>query len=276
MFVIKKIPIYFTLCFLLVSCNFGWHEIFWRPDDVAIRSNSIIDLPDPTNKKQYSVLLLTDVHLGKANSAKESAFFDWLYQLEEKPEFCLVLGDITDHGFEHEYQLYQAFSKKIEEMGIPVYGLVGNHDLYNGGWRYWKKYVFPYAASYRFHTDSFSWYMLDTGNGTLGNIQLHNLEWAMKNDPLKKLVFTHYPVYGGGIFYFTLSDTRGRALVLDLFARYSVVNVFAGHWHDGSDIFDYGKFKELVLQGFQAHYSWGLLFVNEDTSSVSFKRFSAD
>ncbi|MDR3284004.1 MAG: metallophosphoesterase [Treponema sp.] len=265
-------------CFICLSgCEYGLKEFLYRDDDVDIRSVSLRELDLGCHQdtpalslawkqfpESYKVLVLTDIHFGAEKAAPVEELFAWLDSLPEgeKPLFCLALGDLVEHGLESEYQEYAQFASRLESKAVPIYALCGNHDLYNSGWRYWEQYVYPHASYYRFQTRAFSWYFLDTANGTLGKKQLENFSSCAKQDPMPKLVFSHYPVYAGGIPYFSLSNTRERAYLLDLFAKTKVRLVLEGHWHFGGS-YDFGAFREETLEAFRDRDCWYVLNVTE-------------
>ncbi|AEE17556.1 metallophosphoesterase family protein [Treponema brennaborense] len=271
---------YLLLCIIAActfqSCRYGISEALNRGYEVSKRSTTITDIPTPIYAEgadSYTCVILTDVHYGADKSRPDDRFLTWLDEKKTKPAFCLVLGDMAEHGEKSEFEQYKAFADKIEERKVPVYGVVGNHDLYKTGWRYWKTYVKPYNSYYRFYTQNFAWYFLDSGNGTLGEPQLQNMIREMQADPRPKLVFTHYPVYGGGIFYFALSDTKERALLIDTFARNNVKTVFTGHYHPGKPPFNFGSFSELVVKGFLDNAAWIELHVDETNAAVSWTEY---
>jgi hypothetical protein len=107
----------------------------------------------------------------------------------------------------------------------------------------------------------------------MGVSQLHDFVRNARADPNPKLIFTHYPIYGGGgNFYFSLSDPQERALLLDTFARTNVKLVAEGHQHPGSS-HDFGmvagSFNEQNISAFRDYESWHILTVDENTGTVN-------
>ncbi|MDR1220693.1 MAG: metallophosphoesterase [Treponema sp.] len=288
-----------ALCLALAACKdeYGLDEFLTRADDINARSAYITRLGAPildkdivsNNKnmyepnkpgvfpfdKNYTVLILADIHFGAHSDhpdLPEEKFFDWLDAKKDAgttPAFCLVLGDNAEAGTEDEYKQFKALSDTLEnDYNIPVYSIVGNHDLYNDGWRPYTKYCKPYISYYHFSTGNFSWYALDSGSGTLGGSQLKNLVSNLKADPNPKIVFSHYPMYGGGNFYFSLSDPHERAALISAFAKNNVKIVLEGHQHPGS-FYDFGSFKEYNVAAFRDRQSWHLLTVDETNATVT-------
>ncbi|MDR0706540.1 MAG: metallophosphoesterase [Treponema sp.] len=289
------------ICFTLAVCKdeYGLDEFLNRADDVNARSAYIRDInipvineeemykPNPSGSKppfgnNYTVLILADIHFGAHPDHPDlpyDEFFQWLEGKKaagETPAFCLVLGDNAEAGTEEEYLQFKDLSDKLESDTygkIPVYSIVGNHDLYNNGWRQYTKYCKPYISYYRFNTGNFSWYALDSGSGTLGGSQLKNLVSNLKADPKPKVVFSHYPMYGGGNFYFSLSDPHERAALISAFAKNNVKIVLEGHQHPGS-FYDFGSFKEYNVSAFRDRQSWHLLTVDEENETVTLETFA--
>jgi hypothetical protein len=266
------------LCLTLFSCKYGLDEFISRENDVDARSAYLTDISAPStvgSAAQYTVLVMSDIHFG-ANpdhpDLPRAEFFAWLdarIAAGQKPKFCLCLGDLVESGKEDEYKDFAAFAAEIEAKGVPVYSIVGNHDLYNNGWKNWRQYVRPHTSYYRFQTSRFSWYFLDSASGTLGKNQLRDFVKQAKSDGRPKLVFTHYPVYaGGGNFYFSLSDPHERAILLDTFAKTDVKLVVEGHQHPGSS-HNFGAFREVNVSSFRDYQSWHLITVDETAGTVS-------
>ncbi|MDR0556536.1 MAG: metallophosphoesterase [Treponema sp.] len=281
-----------ALCAAFTTCKdeYGLNEFLNRADDVNARSAYITEIGVPTVKEEdiykqpadsfpfgndYTVLILADIHFGAHPDhpdAPESKFFAWLDAQDKKPAFCLVLGDSAEAGTEEEYKAFKGFADTLEAepYKMPVYSIIGNHDLYNNGWRHYTKYCKPYVSYYHFSTGTFSWYALDSGSGTLGGGQLKNLVSNLKADPKPKIVFSHYPMYGGGNFYFSLSDPHERAALIAAFAENNVKIVLEGHQHPGS-FYDFGSFREYNAAAFRDRQSWHLLTINETAETVTFE-----
>ncbi|MDR2446264.1 MAG: metallophosphoesterase [Treponema sp.] len=294
----KKAAALVALCLAFAACKdeYGLDEFLNRADDVNARSAYITDIgvpvidekemykPNPQGNKpfgnNYTVLILADIHFGAHSDHPDLPYDEFFQWLDEKkatnalPVFCLVLGDNAEAGAEKEYLQFKELSDKLEnEYTMPVYSIVGNHDLYNDGWRQYTKYCKPYISYYHFNTGTFSWYALDSGSGTLGGSQLKNFVSKLKEDTNPKIVFSHYPTYGGGNFYFSLSDPHERAALISAFAKNNVKIVLEGHQHPGS-FYDFGSFKEYNVSAFRDRQSWHLLTVDEESETVTLKTFT--
>lgn len=284
----KKKLIFIGAVFLLCTgCKFGLQEIFWRADPVDRRSKELVKLTGSelsfdidTMPSKYDCLLITDVHFGNDHySVRQDAFFKSLEEYRSNhpapnPQilFCIALGDIADHGRADEFDDYEAFQNRIAAViGKPnsVYNVVGNHDLYNSGWKLWEKSCYPHKSAYYFETKNFEWYFVDTGNGTLGRPQFYDLKAKLQSSSRPKFIFTHYPLYGNAIQYFSLSNPRERAELVSLCAQNNVKMYCSGHYHRGA-YYDYGRFKEFTLKAFGHHRKYYILHVDDNETAPTF------
>ena len=262
----------------VVGCKFGLEEAFFRPNGVNERSKELTTLTLPSSvtssaiyqSGKYCFMILTDVHYGAGYDVPETHILNWIDKFDtteetkaQKPLFCIVLGDIVENGNREDFAAFNTFQDKLERKGIPVYCIVGNHDLLNSGWNYWKYSCNPHTSFYCFKTSTVSWYFTDTGSGTMGSAQFSALEAAFKTDSNRKLVFSHYPLYGGGtgIPIFSIGNTKERAKIIDLYAENNVKYVFEGHWHIGGE-YDFGKFKEFAGKTLKSG-KWYLVSIDE-------------
>ncbi len=283
--------------FLLFSCsNYGLYQFLLSEDTVDERSSKLTIIPPPDFSQQtpaisstYSVLVISDVHFGSQKLRHDiefcAAFRNLLSNSDSTliPRFVISLGDSADGGHQSEYYQYDLFLSELrkiakEEIGDPdykIYTVLGNHDLYNNGWSKWKHLVYPFTSSYffSFKADStsekgFTYYFLDSANGTLGVDQLESFEKITKNDTQNKFVMTHYPLYCSGLTMFTMQDTMERNKLLSIFAKRDVKALFGGHAHMNYS-FDYGNFKEFLTGSEVMSRQYRLFTVNEKEGTVT-------
>lgn len=271
------------LLLILTGCKFGFHEMFWRPHPVDERSREVVKLTGSefpfTNismPSKYDCLILADIHFGnKKNPAWQKVFFTSLKNYRDTHTtpmlFCIILGDTSDHGFADEYDTAKTFQQRIADTNrlsaygnipMPIYNVVGNHDVYNSGWNLWKQSCYPHKSVYYFETKQLEWYFVDTASGTLGRPQFSDLKEKLWSSSKPKFIFTHYPLYGNGIVYFSLSDPRERAELISLFAQTNLKLYCSGHYHPGAS-YDYGSFKECSLKAFGRFGKYHILHVDE-------------
>ena len=284
---------YFLFCILFfssMSCSLGVQQAFWRPHPVDARSTEVaklnaVEFPfiGSSMSLKYDCLILADIHFGnKRHPAWQKLFFASLKQYRETHStpmlFCIILGDVAHHGFAAEYETVKAFEQRIAEenrlpaygnIPMPVYNVVGNHDLYNSGWKLWQQTCYPHKSSYYFETKKLEWYFLDTASGTLGRPQFYNLKEKFRDSSKTKFIFTHYPLYSNGIVYFSLSNPRERAELISLFAQTHVKLYCSGHYHPGS-YYDYAGFQEYTVKSFGSFGKYHILHVDESGEEPAF------
>ena len=283
--------LFFSLIFMFSSCN-----VLYRADNIHQRSNEIKTLtkdsstpsPEVGNSPVYSALIVTDIHFGKSRERYDQDFltkFKSLCEQEDetlRPKFIICLGDLVDGGKESDFIDFTNFTSEIIEIAntayntddFKVYSIIGNHDLYNNGWKNFVSHIFPYTSYYRFTTKSnsldsnneFSWYFLDSGDGSLGYNQLKNFKLNAKADSNPKIVLTHFPVWDDGILYFKTQNSEERDILLDTLNKTNVKLLLHGHYHPGGN-FDYGNFQEAGIKSYVAFQEYALLTVDEVTGT---------
>lgn len=93
---------------------------------------------NPAEKPLYTFGLFADTHIGVARSlwANTKLLGPAGVELEvalrqlksENTEFAIIAGDMTDHGWHKEIEI---FAGVVERGGLPVYGCYGNHDSFD-------------------------------------------------------------------------------------------------------------------------------------------------
>lgn len=301
--------IIFIFSLFLFSCsNVGFYQLLFGEDDVDERYNGFLNLSDyapPVLPKdtdgKYSFIVVTDIHIG-AYDVHDSKINEFLAKLSVLfssenqiliPRFIINLGDTGDGGHASEYAKYNTYfgnggliQTLAKDKGIVenasdfrIYSVLGNHDLYNNGWDNWKKMVWPYTSTYfsKVSTDSsdssripFTFYFIDTGNGSLGKTQISDLEKFLKIDARPKLIFCHYPFYSDGTPFMAIEDTTERNYLLALFQKYNTKDLFGGHVHTNF-IKDLGDFDQINTAAMFKNGYFRLVTIDEKTLTISTK-----
>ena len=231
----------------LSSCSFYFTNLFSEAIAVTdrVKESQSIGVTQPSSSliasSPFTFLVVGDPHFG-ASFAASTSVLDNFAALAASTDpvssnpyaFVVFAGDDANDGAESEYQAFLGWANTLKDSGgasMKWYSAVGNHDLYNGGWTYFKNSVGP--SFYRLTAGAFSIYFVDSGQGTLGNYQIDALRSAFAADPNPKIVVSHYPIYGGAseLYYFRLANPREVAELLDLFGQYDVKLILAGHYH---------------------------------------------
>lgn len=148
-----------------------------------------------------------------------------------RPAFCLIGGDYSEHGTQAEMG---AARDAFKELGVPVYGVIGNHDYGPDESRANYDALFPGAINYTFEAGGWQWLGLDTTEGHKArgtSIQPHTLSWLDENLPKldKKrptVVFTHFPI--GPL---TPSRPANADALLERLIGHNLQAVYSGHFH---------------------------------------------
>lgn len=285
-----------AFCFMLscsfASCDYGVEQMFYRPNTVSSRATSLSLKTPPTSitsndtESSYTVAVISDLHFGRdsekssdSHKDMEQKFYYWLSNLQAKdrPRFILCLGDVTQHGNTKEYVAYKNYVELLESLDtgcgkIKVFTAIGNHDILNNGARHFSDYVSD-STFYMFRTSMFSWYIIDSANGSLGNPQYDELISMLEKDPFPKIICSHYPLYAGGMMFCCFSNTSERNLLIHYFATSNVKAILVGHTH--KKIFtDMGKFIEYNVASLLDKGEWGLLTVHEKLGFVTMNSLS--
>ncbi|MBD5427289.1 MAG: hypothetical protein HDR38_07065 [Treponema sp.] len=268
------------------SCSYGPYMFNVSETKVDERATNIIDLNEDETPGSiedlgeiYTFLIIADPHTGPRVSGSVAERFrakydEWLSKAKEcdKPRFIINLGDVLDSGKQSQADDYHAFMKNLDTVAdgfnksLPHYSVIGNHDLYaSDGWDVWARNFYPHTSYYRFKIDKFSYYFLDTGNGTLGKPQLEDLEKRLAEDENAKIVLMHYPVVSDSSF--CLQNTVERNRLLCDFANSNVKMIFSGHYHRG-DTHHYGSMTEVTVKSFGFNGTALLVTVDNETQSI--------
>ena len=283
-----------TLIFSIItnSCSFGLYFLQVNQESVEERAKSIKiieenDLPE-TEKQKYSFLIFADPHYKESiQNRKDEDFLNSIKSIMESedeslhPLFAICLGDIADTGTEKEFQNYIDFTKKIQNLAkeclltedFKIFNLLGNHDLYHNGWKYFKENLYPNTSYYKFsfsskfNSEKISYYFLDTANGTLGINQYQDLKNQFKKDDNKKIIFSHYPFFHPEDEFFKFQNTKERNKILNLFAQSKVKFIFEGHTSSPT-IYDNSSFTEWIIPSPKTRYGYTLVTIDEISENI--------
>ncbi|MDE7140244.1 MAG: metallophosphoesterase [Treponemataceae bacterium] len=271
------------------SCSYGPYMFNVSETKVDERATNIIDLNEDEKLNPpgsiedlgeiYTFLIIADPHTGPRGPVWVAAVFFAKFYLwvrvgvaRETAVFFINLGDVLDSGKQSQADDYHAFMKQLGTVAndfnesLPHYSVIGNHDLYaSDGWDVWARNFYPHTSYYRFKIGRFSYYFLDTGNGTLGKPQLEDLEKRLADDKNAKIVLMHYPVVSDSSF--CLQNTVERNRLLRDFANSNVKMIFSGHYHRG-DTHHYGSMTEVTVKSFGFNGTALLVTVDNATQSI--------
>jgi 3',5'-cyclic AMP phosphodiesterase CpdA len=237
----KKAIRYIALAFivLVVSCDLdGWGWLFSSDVDDRYADNQGLPAPTytgPALTLPFSFVVIADTHIYPGNDT--SGRFTSLRNAiaSNGDSFVLCCGDIVQNGALADFQTYRALTLTL---GVPVYSVPGNHDLYCGGWSNYKT-VLQSPSMYSFSTtvgagsDTLRVIALDSANGTLGGPQRAWLEsvLAAKTETYC-FTFTHMQFFSDNLNETQQwTDINEAYSLMHLFETRGVNIHFSGHTH---------------------------------------------
>ncbi len=243
------------------------------------------DEPVGSASRSFSFLVFSDLHFGRDDSGvywKNDVFLDWLDAYPTTLAFALNLGDLTSESKELEYRMAADFLQELENRGVPSHSLVGNHDVREGGRALFRTHIHAQTAC-RFGYGGISFYLLDSGNASLGRTQLRALIEQASRDHNPKIFCSHVPFYGGpDMYYFGLSDAWERTLLVDTVLEAKVGLVLSGHLHLTEKLHHFTEENaEMVCASFHGRDSlieqtlptWYVCSYDQGTNQLTVTRF---
>jgi len=150
---------------------------------------------------------------------------------DPKPEFCLMVGDLAEHGTTNELG---AMRDALRSFGAPYHAVIGNHDYLNPIDRRPYEELFPRSINYHFVHCGWQFIGLDSSEGiSFRNTRIQPATFQWLDETLPKLdrarptvVFTHFPL-GDGVPMRPMNADDLLTQLLD----FNLVAVYSGHFH---------------------------------------------
>jgi len=263
------------LCFAVFGCDVDMGGLFGSTDlDIRLKEKNTFKFLKgkdifPAFGDEYSFIVLTDIHIKDGNAY---GLENIKTVIEGNPEikFAVFCGDITQKGAERD------LIKFIEITGnlpIPVYPVIGNHDIYFGNWSVWEKLIG--STSYRINGDSATLFILDSANGFWGKQQIGWLENELKSAHGKAtgrvFIFSHHNLFVGSTGSIQqFADTKERARIVSLLSGKCDM-MFTGHSHERL-INEAGGTLYVNIEDFTRSKTYCLISVNKTGISYEFKK----
>ena len=258
------------ICIFLVSCDNDFVGLFNATsleDRLKERNNftyleSNADALSPSFGDAYSFIVVSDTHFLNGNSNGFEGFKEML-AIDGSIQFIIILGDITQGGYREDVQ---KFIEMSHYMGIPVYPVIGNHDIYFWNWDNWKEIIG--STRYRIDDDgNTTLLILDSANGYLGKEQLDWLENQIKTAKSNVFVFTHFHLFIDSPINITpLTEKRERARLLSILKGRCDI-MFMGHVHKYTNV-EIGGVKYITLPAFVENK--GFIHVSVNNNRISY------
>lgn len=262
---IFKILLPILMCCAVYGCDVDLGGFFKSTDlDERLKErNNLSRLSPLTLEDEYSFIVITDIHTedGDAYGLEK---IKTVIEGNPKIKFAVFCGDNTQNGAE------QDIKKIIEIIGslpIPVYLVIGNHDIFFGNWAVWKNLIG--STSYRVKGGSADLFILDSANGFLGKEQLDWLENELKSAHGRVFVFSHHNIFLDSMINQQMADTRETARLISL-VRGKRGIMFTGHSHERV-IKEVGGSLFINIEIFRKYRTYCLISVKKTGVSYDFK-----
>lgn len=187
-------------------------------------------------------------------------FQNILEKIEDfNPLFIIHLGDMVSEGTPEEYN---GLNQLIGTSKVPIYTVLGNHDIKGRGRSHYSKIFGMYYHSFDLGNTHFI--LLDNAKGDLGQSQLDWLRNDLeKNNKSVVIVCMHMPAFDPrqGTAH-AMTDTSDAKALVALFKEFQVDAVYTAHIHsylaDTQDGIRYiisgGGGAPLVQEGARYHF----------------------
>ena len=183
---------------------------------------------------EYSILFMADSHAGTTNNL-DSVFS---IAIATGVSAVCIAGDLTSG----DYRDYAVFAESLPGDDVmPTFLTPGNHDLWSDeGWTEFYQRFGPSSYFFTVSTPAANdlYIALDTGSGTLGSKQLEWLEDILQNQRSgcrRCIIFTHNDFLRVRHSEISNPLIEELTVLIDLFTRYHVDILIAGHDHEPSE-----------------------------------------
>ncbi len=149
---------------------------------------------------------------------------------DKEIEFAVSTGDFVSYGQKAQYEKYLNLTKKYR---FKIYHVMGNHDAVLGGHKLFAKYFGPNYYSFD-HKNSHFVILDNSFRGTFDGKQYNYLFSVLEANKGKNIfVFFHKPMFDPSETYpnYVMSERQIAEKLLEIFKKYRVRYVFAGHIH---------------------------------------------
>ncbi|MDR3247667.1 MAG: metallophosphoesterase [Treponema sp.] len=238
--------------FLIVSCKvdvlglFGSSDFdgrFAERDSFRFLTSAELH---PSFAAPYSFVVITDTHIDGGDAHGLEKIGD-VVAADASIKFIVVTGDITQGGYRQDLEKFITIAKSLP---VPVYPVIGNHDIYFGNWSVWKDLIG--STTYRVESPDTTLLILDSANASFGKGQLDWLDSRLNSARKNTFIFTHDNLFTESMGDFqAVADIRERARMLSMLKGRGDA-VFAGHVHRRI-IREAGGVQYITIEDFRDH-----------------------
>jgi len=142
---------------------------------------------------------------------------------KEHPDFMLHSGDFVALGQKQEYL---NLLKLLDRAPFPIFAAMGNHEIYQGGEKWYRSYFGNPDFYFDVGPDRFV--ILNNANAALKPEQIQWLDQVLQRPRRYKFLLMHYPPQNL-IWFYAFSEGANR--LREVVTRHHVNYVFMGHIH---------------------------------------------
>jgi 3',5'-cyclic AMP phosphodiesterase CpdA len=193
-----------------------------------------------------SIAHLSDVHFGRHDPEVVAAVESFL--AERRPDLVVISGDFTQRARVEQYKMAAAFVDRIEETGLKVLAVPGNHDvpLYDVARRFvrplhrYRRYIDEELCPW-FENDELAVLGINTARSlTIKDGRISHEQMDLIKDRFRgvdgekaRMLVTHHPLFAMPIGEEgELARAAGRSeMALEAIAEAGVHILLAGHYH---------------------------------------------
>jgi 3',5'-cyclic AMP phosphodiesterase CpdA len=184
----------------------------------------------------FTFIVANDIHYFDKRCAQWLADRVIKRMNDQKPDFCVILGDMSEDGTKEQNA---AVHDVLKGLKMPLYVCVGNHDHQAGNDdRKPFEDQFPKSINYLFEHRGWQFVTVDSTQGHAGSkTAIHKDSLAFTAEALKTLdkkrptaLLTHFPM---GNFLPNRPTNANDLLVA--FAEHNLQSVFNGHFHSKTE-----------------------------------------
>jgi len=265
-----KIFLPILLVCVTVCCNVDLSGLFVSTDlDERLKEKNSFNFLNsgdlsPYFGEEYSFVVITDIHIEDGNAYGLEKIKD---VIEGNPEikFAVLGGDLTQTGDEQDINIFINIARSLP---VPVYPVIGNHDIYFGNWQVWKRLIG--SSSYRVNGDTATLFIMDSANSTWGKGQTDWLENELKSARGRVFVFSHHNFFLSYPGVQQFADTKERARIISLLGGKCDI-MFSGHSHERL-IREAGGTRYVNIEDYTKNFTYCLVSVNKSGVGYEFKK----
>lgn len=246
----QMVRVFFIITLLLTSCEAFDIRGFVAPTGDTVDSRFEQSMSHHNNKavatidvdEAYTFYVCADPHIN--NTYHNLREFTNRLRNSTSASFGIILGDCTDH--KDAFQKYVEAIEYVEDVQdtyLPIFSLIGNHDVYFNGWsKYFKLLgasVYWFDVKYDTGCDLFI--ALDSASGTLGKKQI---KWLKDFLTTERRNYRHCIVLTHTNLFYTDNSQQGSGnlaleettFLTELFSQHNVTLCLQGHDHHREDL----------------------------------------